>query len=298
MDNKEQAKMTRLNTTTTYLAEPTIAAMYATDNAFKAMVAKIVSSQTEVAALAAKTGADNSGYSQQKMNAKLDMSFDAAVYSGNAYVHFEEAGKHDLSSQCHINSSDYSSLADSAAAALAQEAHDFLNSHIAELSPDSVTAANLTDLQAKINTFIATQGTSGVVHQVSAADTAAFKAALAVADDRIAKLLILAKKYKKSNANFYDKLILATTLPPVNIHHTNLIVTVVNATTKVAVAGATIAIEGSIKTATTDVNGIAKLEKIKAGNSNVTIAAAGLTAKTIIIAVQRGKDNAINVELN
>ncbi len=296
MDNKDQAKTNRLEATETFLLNNET--VFSTDVAFKKLRAKVGDSKTEVAAKAAAAGINNTGFSQIKQDAKVDMAEEAATLSGYAYVYFDEIGRTDLSSQCHINITDYLSLADPAAASLAQAAHKLMSDHQTELDPEGVTAANLTALQTKIATFTNAQGTSGMVHQVSAADTASFKASIAVADDRIAKLLILAKRYKKTAPEFYNKLILATTLPPVNVHHTTVSITVVDATNNAAIAGAVATVESyPNKQGTSDATGVLHIEKVKSGNRNITVAANGHSSKTVTVAVQSGKDNTVTVAL-
>ena len=151
MNNTEQSHYNRLIMFDAFLTQN--AAKYAGNVAFTLFRAKVAADLVKVNATAAAAGANNSGFSQTRLDAKKIMSEEASLLSGNAYVHFDEIGRTDLSAALHINYSDYFGLADPAAAALAQAAHDLMDANLGLLDPDYVTGDNLKDLQTAIDNF-------------------------------------------------------------------------------------------------------------------------------------------------
>ena len=273
------------------------APIYATNIAFSNQKLKFDAAYNLVLVTVVNANADNSGYSTLKLTAKKAMAEEAALLCGLAYVCFENLGKQELSAQMHITETEYAHASDAQAATLAQTVYNVMNDNIALLQPDYVTAAQLAVLQQLITTFQNTHGTAVAVHQTNPADTAAFKSAIAQTDEALANLLILGKVYKATNPDFYTQLELASKMPPVNIHHTFLTVTVTAKEDASPVTGAVATLSPSGKTATGDANGIIIIEQVRNGNAELILTAPGHKAINMPLTIERGRDNAVSVTM-
>jgi hypothetical protein len=295
MTNREQAKMTMYAGTDTFLTDNV--AVYTGNVAFETEKAKFDAAYVLVKKVAAKTGTDNSGFSEEKNLAKTEMAKQAAKLSGFAKVRFEDLGELDLAGQLHIGDSDYTHLSDSQSVTRAQATHDLLNANLAMLTPDYVTAANITALDTVIGDFESAQGSSDAVHQTEPEDTSAFKDSLPVIDKSLGNLKLLGRFYEDTASEFYNELLLVTQIPPVNVHHTNVNVKVTATEDGHPIANATGALSNSDKTGESDLNGVLHIEEVRSGDAVLTVSATGRKTLQQQIDIERGTDNNFNVGL-
>jgi hypothetical protein len=263
MNNLEQAKITRNEGMETFLNQNSNT--FKSDVAMSALVTKFINNKKNVTDIAKLMGADNSGFSQNKVDAKFDMGDFASVLCGTAQVKLDELGKHDASVQLHDAITYYTSPADAEAAARAQAAHDVMIANLADLSPDYVKQDELDSLQTLITTFTGTQGTSQAVRSATPAVTAQFKSNIKQTDNDAQNLVKLARKYKATNKSFFDALVAVCKTPAVAVHHTNVDVVVKNNATNTAIVGAIATLSNSKKTATSIDTGFLHFEQVSGG---------------------------------
>jgi len=295
MNNLEQAKITRNEGMEVFLNQNSN--IYKSDVAMNALVTKFATNKKAVTDIAALMGADNSGFSQNKADAKLDMGDFAATLSGTAQVKLDELGKHDVSMQLHDSISYYTKPADAEAAARAQAAHDVIVANLAALSPDYVKQEALDTLQKLINTFTGTQGVSQAVRTATPAVTAQFKSNIKLTDTNAKDFVKLGRKYKAINKPFFDALVAVCKTPAVAVQHTNIDVTVKDSVTNNPVAGAMATLSNSKKTAASINTGFLHFEEVSAGNATLSINAKGYNPFNMLIHINSGKDNSFDVAL-
>ena len=293
MTNREQAKMTMYSGLNTFLTDNAV--VYAANLAFTTEKTKFDAVYLQVKKFAAKTGTDNSGFSVDKEQAKAEMAKKAATLSGFAKVRFGDLNQPDLAGQLHVTDTDYTSAADSASVTLAQAAKNLMNDNIAVLAPDYVTPIDLTDLNILITDFQNAQGASDAAHQTEPQDTSAFKDALTPVDDSIDNMKLLGRFYQDTGAEFYNELLLVTALPAVNVHHTNVNVTVTASEDGHTLANATGTLSNSDKTGTSDLSGQMTIEEVLAGDAVLTVNATGRKQVQTQLHINRGKDNDLSV---
>ena len=109
----------------------------------------------------------------------------------------------------------------------------------------------------------------------------------------------MGKAFRTSQPLFYKDLIAVTKLPPIIVHHTPLVITVINKITKQAIlnAKAETQLPKNIKTEVADSEGIIIFDTIRQGNQTITISAPGHNSVTIQINIHRGQNNTITIEL-
>jgi hypothetical protein len=297
MTNREQAKMTMYAGIDSFLLDTDNAAIYAGNLAFTTEKAIFDTAYTLVKKRAAKTGTDNSGFSLGKDEAKEEMAKKAATLSGFAFVRFNALGEMDLAGQLLIRDTDYLFVADALSVSRAQAAMELMNTNLAMLTPDYVTAADILALSTAINNTQNALGASDAAHQTEPQDTSAFKDSLPPLDNSIDNLKLLARFFQDSATEFYEEFLLVCELPPVNVHHTKIIVTVTASENSNAIAGATGTLSNTDKTGTSDLNGLMTIEEVPGGIAVLTVNAPGRQQVQTQLSIQQGKDNNVSVEM-
>lgn len=288
MTNNQQAKMTMYSGIDTFLTDK--AAVYAANVAFTKQTALFTTAFDTAVTKSLKTNTDNKGFSVDKDLAKKAMAERTAILAGFARVRFSELGKFDLAGQLSIAVSEYTRVSDSVSSKMAQAALDLMNANIADLTPDYVTAADLTALQTLITAFANTRGSSAMTKQTEPADTAAFKEAIKQCDKTIDDLLILGRFYIATDPDFYNQLLLVAVMPAVNIHHTSLIIQVTDSVTNAPLQGVTASIGD--KSAVSDLTGTISIYKIKSGKKQtLLLSKANYNAIETLITIIRSREN-------
>ena len=232
---------------------------------------------------------DNSGFSAEKLKAKLALTALVSNLSGKAYVKFINLGKLSIAQQLHIEPSDYSHAADSNCAKLAQEAHDLMDTNIGDLTPNTIDAGMLNGLQKSIDFFKNTAGSSDTVHETSPELTKKFKASFKPVMVNVEHLRLLGRDYETSNNDFFTKLMASMVIPPINVHHTIVSITATAKSTGKAVENVVFSLTKAGKSATTDFEGNAEIDEVKAGKDILTGVYNGAVIYTAHIAIKRGK---------
>ena len=296
MTNTEQAKMTMIAAVKAELVTSASAYTGNQDYIDEVALFNINAQKNSDAATAAHV--DNSGYSADKMTAKIALTAMASNYSGKAYVKFTNLGNATLAAQLHIEPTDYLHASDSQCAKLAQEARDLMNTNIALLTPNTITAAMLTNLQSKIDAFKLIQGSSDTAHAVSPDMTRKFKDSFKPVMTNVDNLKLLTRDYETSNPKFFARLMASTVIPAINVHHTNVEVHATAKSTGKPVEGIEFSLTRANKSATTDYKGNAEIEHVKSGEDVLTGKMNGNTVYTAHVKIKRGTLNHYDVVID
>jgi hypothetical protein len=241
---------------------------------------------------------DNSGFSAEKLKKKIVLSDKASNLSGKAYVKFINLGMQSIAEELHTEPSDYSHVADSQCATLAQAAHDLMFSKLSVLSvTNTITAAMLVDFKQDIVDFLAIQGTSETVHEVSPQLTKEFKDSFKPVMMRVDHLKYLTRDYKTTNTEYFDRLMASTVIPTINVHHTYVEVHVVGKVSGKPIEGVVFTLSNCNKTGTTDWEGKATLEEVKKGKAVLKGELASKVKYEAHIVILSGKVNHFEVAI-
>jgi hypothetical protein len=296
MDNIDQAKETMFAGIFEYLDQKKL--VFANNPAFKQKVGQFITAYNSVKSLGAKNQVSASGYSDAKNATKKEMADKAAEISGYAFVKLQELNQEELSAQLHITTSDFYYNSDPLALALTKATYDLLENNLALITPEYVTVDDLHDLQALMDEFVKGMGKSDEEHRSQPVDTKAYKAAIKDTDKILDDMMLLARKFAKSQKEFYDKLVALNVLPPVAVRHTSLNITAIDSVTKKPIENVFGELSNSTKTDTSDTQGELNFDRVRASkNITLTLTAPNYQKFIMVIAIARGKENNMTVEM-
>ena len=294
MTNKQQADMNKYSAVKTELAKD--AAAYEDDEAFTTAADDFNEINDANLAAAAAAHPDNKGFSKEKLKAKNKMSKNAANICGRATVTLNLQEKESISEQLFISITNYSKESDSEAARRAQFVKDLMLEH-KDLLTGYVTEQRLTGLQTDIDNFKSCQGTSEIEHEVSPMLTKAFEDSFPPVEICITNLKLLGRDYEDTNNEFYTRLIASMAEPVINVHHTFLEVYAGVKENGNPIPDMVFVLEKAKKSAITDWQGIALIERPRAGKDTLT----GMYKDKVVyvghITIERGKMNKMHLKI-
>ena len=293
MTNTEQAKLTTLEGVSTFMNKNATA---------YTGVQLIIDSKTNFDAAvkdtktkASDTMADNSGFSQDKADKKKAAIEEAAAICGYAKEDWDDS-QPALAGQLHDNESDYH-LSDSECGTLLNEVYGVLDGNSGLLNADHVSATDLTTMKQLIDDFTNAQGSSDAAHEAQPEATDAFKKSLAVSMKKLKKLLKACKKVRKTQAKFYDSLVLVAEIVPIAVRHTHIHLTVKNKLDGKPLEGALASFSNSKKTGESDAMGMIVIDEIWGGNVMVTLKKTGFKDLVVMVHINGGKDNVLTLAM-
>ena len=237
------------------------------------------------------------GITSLKDEAKQVLADDCSMYCGFGFIKLDELGMHDVTEQLFTNASDYTHVSDSEAGVRAENMHKLLEANLTLITDDYLTALQLTEMQATIDNFIATKGTSTSEHTAGPVATKDFNDSFAPVDAAIASMLTMAKAFKKTEPDFYNELIAVTTVPTAHVLHTYAVITAIAKVSGAPIAVATGEITKLNKSGKANALGVIKLERVRHGVQQIVVAAPGFKTVTINAAIQSGRQNDFKVEM-
>ena len=296
MTTKDSAQMSANEATHQYLISDAATEVISNDNAVSSMVDLFDKNRLASIKSATAAGVDNKGFSQDKLDAKFEMSFQAACLAGSAQVKLESLGKNSIARQMHSAETYYMQAADSEASTEVRALHDLLVDNLSVLTPDYVSAAQLLDLQSLITVFMTTQGSSAAVHRISPELTQVFNNDLAACKKNGVDLKKLIKKYKKSNNLFY-KSVVDVMKPKNTVHHTDIDLLVIDALTELPIKDAVATFSDSAKTGISKEDGSLLVEEIFHGEKTMTVISTDHLPSVTTVNIISGKTNSFKIML-
>jgi len=244
--------------------------IYANDPDLKAEVDafKVDKAKNEQASNAAHI--INTGFSAEKLAAKMVVAEEAAIISGKAFVKFSNLNKIIIAKKLLITTTDYSHVSDIECAKRAQNAHDLLLVNIDDLKAGTITEERLIEFQKNIELFKNLKGTAVQVQEVSPELTKAFKQSFAPVKRRVKQIKLLVADYVVKEPDFYKRMMACTKLPVIHVLHTKVMINAVAKSTGSPVAELQLSLIKAKKTWITDKDGIGEIEGVKNGKDVLT----------------------------
>ncbi len=296
MNTNDSAQMSANEATYQYLLTDAAIAVITKDLAVSEMVVLFNKNRLASIKSSSEAGVDNSGFSQDKLDAKVEMCFQAACLAGSAQVKLDSLGKNSISRQMHSAESYYFHTADSESSTLAKALHDLLVLNLTLLTPNYVTDAQLIAFQTIITLFMTTQGSSDAVHKISPELTQAFNNDLSACKKNGNDLKKLIKKYKKSNSLFYKSLV-NVMKPKFTVHHTDVDLLIIDAITGLPIPEAVATFSDSAKTGVSKEDGSLLVEEVAHGEEIMTITSANHLPSVTTIKIVSGRTNSFKIML-
>lgn len=197
-----------------------------------------------------------------------------------------------------ITKSTFHHVVESIALAQVKNIRNAINANVGNMSSVNMNSTDEADLDAAIAAYVNTVGTTGAMQSNIATGTQAIEALMHPIDaslDIIEKLTLA--QYSDTHVDMVKEFLLNRHIDSLPTHHSGVHVHVTDFATQANLQGAILSIDGTGKTSTTDINGIAEIIKVKNGDYNVTISLAGYISQTIQVAILRGKVTALDVAL-
>ena len=289
MNHQQEAKIARDNGLTNFLSENAL--IFTADKALQALVLKINTDYDTTTAAAAAAAADNKGYSAKKVSCKEEVCLFASQLCARSQVKLDLLGDLVISKALNSSFSYFNSSPDALSASRLQNVHDTMKTNLLIITVDYLTAADLTTLQTKIDTYTAMSGTTTDVNSTSPAQTKALEDAIKVGADNVFNLKKLATKYSTSNPTFFSNLNKACRIPPVAVRHTTVNITVSNATTKELVPNVRGTLSKTIELGIGSPEGLIIYQNVPAGDGIATYTHEGYLTGTQKLKIKRGVIN-------
>ena len=167
----------------------------------------------------------------------------------------------------------------------------------------NVTAADIANIDAAIKTYEDIQEQPIIKRQARKAEgTDVIPPQVKIADEAVENMYDLVCSYFDNDTVMTDKFELAMEIINTGVHHTGIIAFAVDANPPAgavtnAMQNVTMKVVELDFIATSDINGLAGIAKIKPGTYHVEFSGAGLKTKTVILNFKRGKMLEVEVEM-
>jgi len=258
---------------------------------------RLVANNEHINSLAKTLTQDLVTYSAGKNNQKLVMAEISAALAGVAYVALVEKNMPNEAAQLHLSVNEYMKLSDTEAKILAKANYDQIEKHMAHIGTDFITAEELDFLKTMISGFDDSHSTSTAVQQDSPLQTKAFKSAIRVQDGVVEEIKLLARKLKTSKPDFYEKLLVASTVQAVAVHHTSLSINVKDKVSGKPIANVTLSLSNSKKTGTSDEAGHISIDQVLSGTVTISLKAAAYADQSLQVGIVKRVDNHLEVSM-
>lgn len=290
MNNSQEAKITRDNSLCTFLVDNV--EEYTGDVAFQAIATKTAADFVTTTKAAADAAANNTGFSIDKVIAKDGASIYACQLCASSQVKLDLDNNNVVSKSLNSTVSFYSNSSDSLSASRLQNVHDVMETNLAIITVDYLTAAQLVTLQTKITDYTKLSGTTTSVNTTSPVKTKALNTAIKVGAADVLNIKKLARKYLTSNPTFYENLMKVCKIPAITIRHTPVTLTVTESLTGTPLANAHSTLSKTTELGTGTDAGIVTYTNVSAGNAIATCAVEGYITGIRTVKIKRGKANA------
>ena len=241
---------------------------------------------------------DITGVAEAKNNA-----FDALVLATvsaahKAYVWAVDTANTTLQAQFEVQKTDIYHLSQDKGFARCKSIINDITNNIGSMASVNLLPADTNHLAQLMTTYQGLEGTPKVAQAAKTDATDGIDNMMAPIDkslDLIDKLIT--SQYSSTNADMVQQFQIARAIDNLPVHHNGVHVHVSDSSTDADLEGATVEILTTGKTATTDINGVAEIIKVKHNTYNVQISMTGYTTQTIKTQINVGKVSSLEVKL-
>jgi predicted transglutaminase-like cysteine proteinase len=217
-----------------------------------------------------------------------------------AYVWATDTKNDDLTQLFDVQKSDFDHMSESKAFTNLKNIRDAINKHIKDMADVELTAADINAIDKAITAYQQTSGTPAAAKAHKTEGTQAIADLMHPIDTSLGLIDNLMMSHYEDDKKLEDMLkeyLVNRQTDSLPTHHNGIQATITDFATGASLQGAIITLEGTGKTATSDINGIAEIIKLKTDTYNITISLAGYSTQTIKVTILRGKITELTVQL-
>jgi len=239
---------------------------------------------------------DTKGLTSSKNNAFSAMVKLVMKSAQKAYVWAVDTADDNLVQIFDVEKSDFYQMTETMAYTKIKNIRDALNDNIASMASVQLTAGNVTALDAAIKAYEDMVGIPGAAQSHKTEATGALEELMLPMDTSLELIdKLIDSSYADSHSDMVKEYFINRNIDKLPTHHSGVVAVITDAITGGVLQGALLAV-GS-KTATSNIEGIAEIIKIKPGTYMAKISLAQYITQDIKVVIGRGKITKIEVKL-
>ena len=239
-----------------------------------------------------------SGITTDKRSLKQKIAAQLALVCSKTMAYAERYNNAELSAQTNTGENLIFRMKDAALPAYAQSVNNLVAPLLnnADYTEYGITQAVLDALLADAQRLNSMIGAADVMASNGTVPNTAINKTLTKLRSNIKQLKRLIAEFATSNPDFVQGFQINSAIDKAGTRHSGIEGTVTNKAGG-TVSGATVQLEGTAKTAVTDLNGYYRIDRVATNDYNVVCSAPGYTTQTVMHHISRGKVDALNFVL-
>jgi hypothetical protein len=298
MNNRQIAKNSMYKKMLVFFANPNNSNTWANFPRITAEISNFTAQNTQLDAYIQQHAQDTTGVTSTKNNAYTAMVNKTVAMAQKAYVWAIDTNNTPLEVVFDVKKSNFHSIVESIALAQVKNIRDAIATNVTSMTTVNLQPGDVSDLSATIQDFEGTIGTPGAAQNTKSTAVSAIETLMHPMDeslDLIERLII--SQYNDASPNVVKEFLLNRHIDSLPVHHSGIHAHITDFNTNANLQGALLSITDAGKTTTADINGIAEIIKVKAGDYNVTLSMAGYLTQTIQVTILKGKIATVEVGL-
>jgi len=240
--------------------------------------------------------ADIKGVTQTKNGAFMAMVNSIVNKAAKAYVWAVDSSNANLMQVFDVQKSDFLHISETKAYNQIKNIRDALNDNIASMESVQLTEEDVAMVNEAISAYENTIGTTGAAQTHKTEGTKGIDAVMIPIDKSLALIdKLIVSSYTASQPDIVKEYLANRALDKLPTHHSGISINITDAETGADLEGAILAVNG--KTATSDIDGIAEIIKVKPGTYNMSVTLADYATQILKTVIEKGKVIELEVKM-
>jgi len=240
--------------------------------------------------------ADIKGVTHTKNGAFMAMVNSIVNKAAKAYVWAVDSSNANLMQVFDVQKSDFLHISETKAYNQIKNIRDALNDNIASMESVQLTEEDVAMVNEAISAYENTIGTTGAAQTHKTEGTKGIDAVMIPIDKSLALIdKLIVSSYTASQPDIVKEYLANRALDKLPTHHSGISINITDAETGADLEGAILAVNG--KTATSDIDGIAEIIKVKPGTYNMSVTLADYATQILKTVIEKGKVIELEVKM-
>ena len=240
--------------------------------------------------------ADIKGVTHTKNGAFMAMVNSIVNKAAKAYVWAVDSSNANLMQVFDVQKSDFLHISETKAYNQIKNIRDALNDNIASMESVQLTEEDVAMVNEAISAYENTIGTTGAAQTHKTEGTKGIDAVMIPIDKSLALIdKLIVSSYTDSQPDMVKEYLANRAIDKLPTHHSGISMHITDAETGADLAGAILAVNG--KTATSDIDGIAEIIKVKPGTYNMSVTLADYATQILKTVIEKGKVIELEVKM-